>query len=225
MDESASELAMALRHYGYGHWDAPYWFIGPEEGKGRGEIAENAPRVKAWFKLGGNELSDCRDFHRLIRESAWHKDKPNLQPTWRPLILLLKTFLGEDTDQDDLRAFQRDRWGRTSGGQTCVIELSGVAARNLKTPAGRKQFLNERIEVIRERMLAHKPEFVVMYGVGAEKHWRTIAAGCTLVRDDVVRLGSTMVAYAPHPGDHGREDTAWEELGRKLRAKAITRHS
>lgn len=27
-------LEMAKRSFGYGRWEAPYWFIGPEQGMG-----------------------------------------------------------------------------------------------------------------------------------------------------------------------------------------------
>src|ERR1700741_2319450 len=59
------ELEMARRSYGYGRWDAPYWFIGPEQGKGRAEPSGNSQRVNAWRKLGENELCDCLDFHEI----------------------------------------------------------------------------------------------------------------------------------------------------------------
>jgi hypothetical protein len=216
------EQRMALGCFGYGRWDAPYWFIGPEQGKGRKEAGANALRINAWLRLGATELSDCREFHSLIGESDWHKETPVLQRTWRPLIVLLMTFLGKSVAQESIRAYQRDCWGREkkSDGETCVIELAGLAAKSLKVPMARSQFSKERTALIRQRMLTHKPTFVVMYGLGAKKHWNVIAEGCTLVRDNVATLGSTMIALAPHPNEFGREDAAWIELGRKLRAKA-----
>ncbi|HEU5342596.1 hypothetical protein [Edaphobacter sp.] len=211
-----TEYEMARRHYGYGRWDARYWFIGPEQGKGRNESFDNTLRVNAWRQLGASELCDCYDFHCLIGEQDWHKDRPNLQRTGRPLILLLKTFLNESTHLDSLRVYQRDHWGRENGSETCVIELSGSAVRNSKVCIDRERFRHERIEIIRERMRTHKPEFVVMYGKKDHAHWKEIA-GCEPICDDVVRHGPTMIAFAPHPNTRRRRDTDWEELGKKLR--------
>lgn len=112
MDFGESELEMARRSYGYGRWYAPYWFIGPEQGKGKGEACDNSQRIRAWKQLRETELCDCLDFHAQIRDMSWHLSKPSLQRTWRTLILLLKTFLDEPSDIESLRAYQRDRWGR-----------------------------------------------------------------------------------------------------------------
>jgi hypothetical protein len=130
-------------------------------------------------------------------------------------MLLLKTFLNEPSQQGDLRAYQREEWGR-SDGETCVIELSGLAARSLKEPIARKQFLQHRIEFIRQKMRKHEPEFVLMYGVSERAHFEKIA-GCHLIRDSIVKAGPTVIAFTPHPNTRGRKDADWEELGSRLR--------
>jgi hypothetical protein len=212
--------AMAKRFFGYGRWKAPYWFIGLEEGKGREEPTSNALRLEAWRGFGMPELCDCRYFHPAIKQFDWHRGdpKPRLQPTWRPLMLLLKTFLQEDSGKDALREYQRERWGNTNEGETCVIELSGQAARNLKEPSDRERFRDHRIEVIKQKLqeCCPAPVFVVMYGLGAKEHFRKIA-GQSLVCDDVVNIGSTLFALAPQPAAFGRKNEDWIRLGKKLR--------
>jgi hypothetical protein len=102
---------MARRSYGYGRWDAPYWFIGPEQGTGRHEGSDLKQslerRCRCWGELGGRELNDCREFHRRIGEieMRWHLKSPKvaLQSTWRPLMLLLMTFLRHPADKERLR--------------------------------------------------------------------------------------------------------------------------
>lgn len=93
MDDGIRE--MGLRCYGYGRWGAPYWFIGPEQGQAPEENDDLKPRVQAWLGLGGCDLTDCREFHVLIGEKRWHPERPKLQSTWRPLLLLLMTDLGK----------------------------------------------------------------------------------------------------------------------------------
>lgn len=70
MDLSATSLAavgdvsqMARECYGYGCWNVPYWFIGPEQGQAPQENDDLTLRLKAWTQLGRGELNDCRDFH------------------------------------------------------------------------------------------------------------------------------------------------------------------
>src|SRR6185312_17353521 len=59
---------MAKRCYGYGRWDAPYWFIGIGEGMGKNDSLEKRSAVWSRFKKDG--LMDCRDFHLSIGETA-----------------------------------------------------------------------------------------------------------------------------------------------------------
>lgn len=207
---------MAHRFYGYGRWDAPFWFIGPEQGQGRDENNDLMRRAEAWLHLGGSELCDCREFHNSILQKKWHSEKARLQPTWRRLILLLMAFLERPKDSESLRSYQRDRWGMVSGGETCVIELSGLAANSLEVLRDRELFRDERIEIIRQRMDIHKPTFVLMYGAKQKPSWEKLA-GCSFPSSNIVTVGSTSIAFAPHPISRGRQDDYWVELGKTLR--------
>jgi hypothetical protein len=217
MDDGIRE--MALRCYGYGRWSAPYWFIGPEQGQAPEENDDLEPRVKAWNDLGGTELTDCREFHALIGEQRWHRERPKLQSTWRPLILLLMTFLGKSTVRDTLRNYQRDKWGRLDG-ETCVIELSGLAARNFTVRRDRESFRQERVTVIRERIVQNSPELVVMYGTSEIEHWKTIAGG-SFPNGNVARRGNTIFACTPHPTSYGMKNQYWTSLGSALRRMSV----
>jgi hypothetical protein len=216
MDDDMRE--MARRSYGYGRWDAPYWFIGPEQGQGRHEKDNDLkPRLEAWLYFGGRELDDCRDFHDRIGEKRWHRETPELQRTWRRLMLLLMTFLGRPTDDESLSEYQRDEWGRLSG-ETCVIELSGLAAKSAKVRRDRKSFRVERIKTIRERMFQHKPELVVMYGLSEKRHWEAITEQ-RFPTGNILKLGHTIVAQPIHPMAYGERgpDPYWREWGERLR--------
>jgi hypothetical protein len=216
MQFNLPEQKMAESFYGYGYWTAPYWFIGPEPGMGPKEIG-NAQLSKTWCELGEHELCDCRDFHRKIGELGWHGEHPRLQTTWRPLMLLLLSFLNERADTDSLRAYQRDRWGRqVKDAETCVIELSGLAAKGLHVPIDRERFRQDRIATIRQRIKGYMPKLVFMYGSGEQKHWEQIA-GCELLQDQIVTRDSTVFVFTRHPvSPPGRTNSDWHELGRKL---------
>jgi hypothetical protein len=230
-------LAMARGNYGYGRWEAPYWFLGP--GQGGNNLAL---RVEVWLKRGSRGLDDCREFHHDIKECRWHFKEPvSLQNTWRPLMLLLMNFLGRPVDNDSLpkklrknyylRVYQRDRWGSLDEkvAETCVIDLSGLAAPNSQENPDPGIYLQERIEVICARILDHQPRLVVMYGTGQRRHWNTIAkavAGCefpgkalapALPGTSVLTRGAMTLVQTPHATAHGLGNEYWTRLGKRLR--------
>jgi hypothetical protein len=218
---------MAVGCYGYGSWEAPYWFIGPEQ-----EMAPNDDiqrRLNAWLRLGGKELSDCREFHEVIGEVRWHGEKPKLQKTWKQLMLLLMAFQGapmspdNPKDKEKLCIYQRDHWGRLND-ETCVIELSGLPTHTYKASGKQRLKLFEagqfdtirrkRIAVIRERILTHKPKLIVMYGRNEREHWEKIAEVTQQLPPDV----RPILAFPNHPESvEGVKNAYWEELGMGLR--------
>lgn len=208
------EREMAINCYGYGRWEAPYWFIGPEQGKGPKEPADNVKRIDAWAKLGKTNLCDCRCFHEEIDDFSRHREM-KLQPTWRRLMLLLMVYLGKDADIENLRTYQRDHWGMLNG-ETCVIELSGVASKNLKTSIDHKQFRQDRIEFIRDKRKHHRPALVIMYGISAKKDWEQIA-GHELKEGEIVQCESTIFGFTRHPVAHRTPDQYWKDFGVRLR--------
>jgi hypothetical protein len=131
------------------------------------------------------------------------------------LILLLLASLGRPADNEDIRDYQKTRWG-TKKGEACVIELSSFAAPKLAAPGAHDLFLKERIKVIRERLLRYKPTFVVMYGVGQKHHWETIA-GAAFPPDNILRVGPTVLVFAKHPVSHGLPKSYGLQLAEKMR--------
>jgi hypothetical protein len=207
--------SMAQEFYGYGRWEAPYWFIGPEPGGDRNET-----RARAFSRLGKDGLCDCKEFHTEIGEMRWHREPPEravLQPTWRRLMLLLMPSLGLDTDQITLRRYQCRHWGMRNCGETCVVELGGLSAKNLKTSSDRKSFREQRIELIRERIGKYEsgPKLVVVYGAGSKEAWNRIN-GCNLVLGDFVRFGNTLFAFMQSPTAFGQRDNEWIHLGARI---------
>jgi hypothetical protein len=223
------QLELARNCYGYGCWGARYLFIGPEQGQARSENDDLKARYDAFRKLGKDGLSDCRAFHREIGEARWHREEkpPALQSTWKRLIVLLMAYLdeGTDTDNETLRAYQRDHWGSATG-ETCVIELSGLPANNFTIPRDRAQFRQERIATIRGKIRDSKPKpkFVVMYGKRDAESWGEIA-GATLQLGVPHRVGSTLFLYAPHPLARGFGKQDWIKFGLDLKVLAATRQS
>lgn len=214
---SPTELAhMAEDFYGYGRWEAPYWFIGPEAGMGKDYDDSLAARYDSWKQLGFAPIVDCAAHHRGFGFTEWHKPHPPTQPTWRQLIRLLLFYKGEPTDIEAIRAYQRDKWG-SSTGETCVIELSGLAAPSMQTAQDRTTFLSKRIERIREAALKYAPEFIVMYGKGQRSEWERITQS-EFNSNGLCHMEKTVVALAIHPVAPKLTCEYWVNLGRLLQS-------
>lgn len=222
--DAAWREEMARDCYGYGRWDAPYWFIGPEQGQGHDDLSK---RFEVWKVLDKDGLCDCRAFHRII-EPKWHcetdrKNQPPLQRTWDKLIILLKAFDDDPSvDPDARRRYQRDELGMLNG-KTCIIELSGLAAHDLRVDRGtmRRDYLPQRIEAIRKKIAENTPKFVVMYRTKQKTDWQEIA-GCELDPGKVVFRDGTAFVMAEHPvSKRGSSNEYWSQIGFDLR-KAVT---
>ncbi len=129
-------------------------------------------------------------------------------------MLFLMVAQGHAFDNEQLRIYQRMHWGKASG-DTCVIELSGVASRKLKSNA--PPFLKERIGTMREHLMRNKPALVLFYGTNRIKPFEEVA-GCSLASDRSTRRGETVFAFAPHPVAFGRKDTDWINLAQTIRS-------
>ena len=109
-------------------------------------------RYRSWESLGFEPFVDCAKHHRGFGFTKWHEPPPPTQPTWRQLIRLLLSYKGQPDDLETIREYQRNEWG-SSNGETCVIELSGLASPNMQTPRDRTTLLSKRIERIRAEVL------------------------------------------------------------------------
>jgi hypothetical protein len=213
----------AERWFGYGRWDAPYWFIGKEPGG-----TDEPQQYASWIRLGGGELIDCRAHDRdcAVSEDAmtWHGKAGRLQATWRPLIALLLAYQGAtEYDKDAAWRYQDHHWG-SKNGETALVELSAVAAPSTSVAVAlRLTHVQERIATIRAHMAEYRPMFVLFYGSGRDpvtgltylERWSEIA-GTPLEPNLVVRRDGTAYVAAPHPTAHGLTNAFWIDLAGRL---------
>jgi len=242
MPLSKDELYLAENCYGYGRWDADYWFIGLEEGQAPWEKNNFRRRAEVFRELDTKDndgLTDCREFHDGIGERRWHHENPkkgkiDLQSTWKYLMLLLfaaKGYSHDDLLLDDLKStYQFHQWGIKDNvaGETCVIELSGLPANNSKISKQRPKDVQElldsirpkRIERIRRELTSNpKPRSIVFYGMTQKKNWERIA-GCRLQEGVPTKVGLTTFIVAKQPVAYyakgTKNDKYWIDLGKKL---------
>jgi hypothetical protein len=216
----ADSRALASKQwFGYGRWKAPYWFVGMEPG-GKADLAS----YDSWFRLGAAELIDCKahhlDWNALVgREiSRWHQPiEPPTQPTWRPLIRLLLAYMGQPTDLESVRKYQRDMWGSLCG-ETALIELSALRATNLDIEVDRERHRDYRINHIRNRMREHRPRFVVFYGLSYREFYERITR-VAFNSAGFCWSGDTLCVLVAHPAPRrSRVNESWSDLGRTINA-------
>jgi len=215
---------MARFCFGYRQWDAPYWFIGLEEGMS-GTMEK---RVKAWQKLGRDTgLSDCREFHREIGVDDHHKEGAEIQKTWRVLMLILLAYKGVEHGKEHLRRYQLTRLGWKED-ETVLTELFGLPAKNVKEGAAQRklhfsdamidEIHSQRIGTIRERLQQYSPSLVVMYGTSPKpKKEFARLAGRPMEGWDIFREGKSLITLIPHPTSHGRTNEQWIKHANGLR--------
>ena len=212
------ELA-AETWFGYGRWSAPYWFVGMEPGG-----AEDARVYSSWHELGAPELLDLWEHSKACDDTHLVSGDPPLQPTWKQLIRLVLGYQGKPADQDNVRAYQRDRLGRRDG-ETLLAELSSVNATSLSVQIPQREaYRAARVVTIRRRMLENEPEFIVFYGLRYADAYAEVAGG-PFNSDRYRWNGPTLCALVRHPTAIPTSPaSSWTEKG-ALESVAVGRHA
>ncbi len=217
MENDDPKALAAQSWFGYGKWNAPYWFVGMEPGG-----TDDHATYETWAQLGGTELIDCREHHLASANAEWHgPDRPRLQPTWGRLIRLVLGYEGKPTDLDAVKNYQRSKWG-TLTGETASLVLSALHAPHIGADVNRNLYREQRIAVLRERLKEYTPKFVVFYGTSYKDDYAKIAE-TSLTPNGFVWRGSMLCALVQHPtarparsGEY-RSEEWWAEKGRVIR--------
>jgi hypothetical protein len=186
----------ARNWFGYGRWRAPYWFVGMEPGG-----TEAASSYQSWKRLGGGELIDCKHHHLDSNFDRWHgEDQRGTQPTWRRLIQTMLAFEGLGATLDDVLRYQHAGWG-CEDDDTALIELGALHAPSLASEVDRVEYRDERIALVRERLLEHEPVFALFYGLTYREEYERVI-GVQFGGEGFAWRGSTLCALTPHPTSH-----------------------
>jgi hypothetical protein len=100
--------------YGYGNYDARYWFIGLEEG-GVSSADDLTKRIAAWRRHDSAETQDLYEFHREIDFTGWFGERPKRQATWARLVQIVLMAEGRRCEAEDIVRYQADHLGRVDG--------------------------------------------------------------------------------------------------------------
>lgn len=220
--------------YGYGNYDAPYWFIGMEEGGGD-SFEEVSKRLTVWDSRGRRELEDVVDYHLELGITWPFGEKPKLQWTWAGLIRVLLSIEGLEPTTEEVRLHQQRSWAR-SGGNVCLMELLPLPSPStshwlyaqyskLPTLRSRKQYRKlmsqVRIRAIQQRIAAHQPQVVVFYSFTYRPYWLQLVGAelqPVLSGELYIHKGpSTLYAVLKHPVATGVTNAYFHEAGRLIR--------
>jgi hypothetical protein len=224
---------------GYGELGARGWFLGMEE------ACEDAMELPA--RIAGGTLEDLEvALTRIGRYGDLLEATPVLQSTWAPLIrawLVASTGTKSPT-VDDVRQYQRHRWGRLNGhvGDTLLVELLPLPSPSLQDwpyeglgvgtrREYQRRWLSQRIDLLARmwRESSTRPRVAIAYGRSYWKHYRKIFGlpdhdGDAIVADDPnwargFAVADGGVVLVRHPVAFGNSNVRWETLGRWLRAR------
>jgi hypothetical protein len=218
--------------YGYGRWDAPFWFIGMEEGGGNSSD-EIARRLSVWEELKGPELADLHEFHDRLGVTRHSGPTARLQRTWAALTRIALAAEGRPSRLDDVRRYQGTKLGSGTG-QTAIIELLPLpspstkhwlyAESTLPELASRDEYRRalapHRIAHLRDKLLRHRPQLVVFYGIQYRSYWDSIAQTEVKKLDSLADARPTahpLFVLAPHPASRGVTGEDYEKIGRLVR--------
>jgi hypothetical protein len=202
--------------YGYGRYEAPYRFVGLEEGSD-GTVEEIQRRLAAWREGGCQELEDAWDYHVRIGEKDLTRERPKLQSTWKQLCRIVLVGMGQPSDTESLRRYQKHYLGRRDGA-TCLLELLQLPSKNTgewryanasRLPhlasrrAAQQYYAPRRVAHLRRRIAQYRPAVVVFYGL-TNRYWWTEIAGVPFERVGDAELYSataqgTLYLITRHP--------------------------
>lgn len=189
-------------YYGWGDYNARYWFFGMEPGGAGLHLLFLA----IWQHLGKTALHDfalhCKLQADLPGVPDFCSPTAPLQDTFGPLMWFLLGYqLGRDLSNEEVLAYQREKWGRHRG-DTALLELSALPSGGANTKTipnwARQLFLSERLAHLKQKLRVHKPELAVFYSKTYLKAWREIT-GVQLEPYQPERVGPTLCLVTDHP--------------------------
>lgn len=190
----------ALKHwidnfYGYGSWDARFWFVGYEESGG--DLPEEAAdKFNYFYNRQTPDTPTLCDIRDLYRHVAFRIEGPRaekfsnfydhrfgsdatLHGSWKNIIAFEHGYKGKELP--DLLTYQQELFALPSAHNEALIQLYPLPAHNhawyyawldlpqfpfLKTRALYQDHVYiHRIRTILENMRVYKPKLVLMYGM------------------------------------------------------------
>jgi len=222
--------------YGYGNYQAPYWFVGMEEGGGN-TYSEVTKRLEVWNGRRRKELEDVAEYHRAMDMSCLFDDRPKLQSTWKQLIRIALTAKGQTCNVETIRDYQMNKLG-TKDGENCLLELLPLPSPNIVTwlygehsalpylvdrETYQRYIMSSRIAHLQERMRHHQPKAVIFYGLKYLANWEKISGVKFQEKSEGIAFQSneqTLFIVVKHPVSRGVTNEYFQQTGKLIAAQS-----
>lgn len=231
--------------YGYGSYDAKYWFIGTEEGirkpKDPNKKLEDKIRKKLnmWHDLGGQELLDLRLFHLALdpNDDRFAEHAKLDVVAWRAVIHVLLCIGGEKPKKRTVREYQSNKLARKAGTESSLLELLPLPSPGLRRwlelyvkhssalpflesrPKYVDHVMPDRVKQLRAQIEKNKPKLVLFYGMSYRKYQKKIAQ-VEFTRRYGVEIGRndhTLFIITKHPNEPGVTNDYFDRTGKMIR--------
>ena len=222
-----------IKHFwGYGNLNAPYWFVGMEEGYN----AKTEDLYKRFKASEGKQICDVADLKIDPGSYSLFTEEAPLNRTYRRLIqMMLYAETKKHPDKEALRDFQITKLGR-SDSNNAILELMPLPSKSIDPKdwiyaetgieglSSRKDYLetykDERIQSLRSLIEQYKPKYVICYSLSYQEDWHKLTDKPFIEvnprRLYLARDGETTIAITPHSVAQGLSNRVWEGLIEEL---------
>jgi hypothetical protein len=190
---SENQKQKLLNFLGYGNLNAPFWFMGMEEGSGGSVNLE--PNITARLKFT-DEIMDLQDAHneKHLNWVYWDINNPVKFPSvWIYMARIMRALSSEKPedwwDTEKAKQYIREKLGRSyEAGETFLTELLPLPKRKaFEWPAlyeqsfgfkqrqdYEKQITPQRKDRIRTLLADEKPKYLFCYGETHYPHYKDV---------------------------------------------------
>jgi hypothetical protein len=253
--------------FGYGNWQSNFWFIGMEEGGGHSEnLVIN--KINSFFLNHKSHLAlvDNYDFQITCVGQPWNEEaikflgpRPNnkpvkLQSYWAKKIKILLHCHGQNTDNESIRNFQANNWGRINLEQMqhAIIELlplpspgtddwfydewtahfTGAHCPQLENRIFYKEhIINDRISLLIHKINQFNPRVIVLSGYSYNDYYNTISGtnDWEILNFNNFNCAFTKVNYTLFvkvlaPNTRGLTNEYWNLVSNEISERLINHH-
>lgn len=222
----------AIGFYGFGRYDAPLWFIGPDC-----QYLQPKPGstpdllLELWHRRGQRELEDLAELSLRAGATRYFGDQPFLHRTLGRLARTAISFAGNEITDETVRRYQASRLGRFNG-RSALLALHAVRPARQSRRVHRLQSpkrlsaiesivektTDRRVGHIVHHIARHSPTTVIFFDLTHRSVWESVAgtsmapsgiSGCFVARSE----GVTYIMMR-HPESVGTTNYYFEAVGR-----------
>jgi hypothetical protein len=226
--------------YGYGEWNAKYWFIGTEEGMRKLKDPEKMKkkidrRLQAWNELRRKDVQDRVAFNKAISPNKNYGENAPLIPAYNKIIHAILGIKEKPHKRAEVRIYQNKKLARENG-ESSLLELLPLPNPNLHTwlysdysrllsfletrDTYEEHVIPKRVVYLKAKIEQYRPQAVVFYGKRNWKDFRQIAGvRFKSTKSKGVKIGTddkTVFILTKAPVAFGTKNKEFYEMGQLI---------